>query len=96
MNPIDGQIDRLLKTAAQAPKSAAGEPPFGMETRVLAHWRASLRNEGGDFLVIWFRRATIGAAILAVASLAWNHHNFSERSSAELVADSAMSMGVEP
>jgi hypothetical protein len=96
MKPDDVQLDRLLKAAAQAPKAAAGNPPFGLETRVLAHWRASSRNENGDFLVLWFRRIAICAGILAVASLAWGYHNFSQRSSAEMVADSAMSMGVEP
>ncbi len=96
MKPVDEQIDRLLKAASRAPKAAAGDPPFGMETRVLAHWRASLGTDAADFLVIWFRRATICAGILAILSLAWNYHNISEHSSAELVADSAMSMGVEP
>ena len=96
MKPVDEQLDRLLKSAAQSPKAAAGGPPFGLETRVLAHWRASLRTESGDFLVLWFRRITICAGILAVGSLAWGYHSFSQRSSAEMVADSAMSMGVEP
>ena len=96
MKPVDEQLDRLLKSAAQAPRTTAGDPPFGLETRVLAHWRASSRNESGDFLVLWFRRIAICAGILAVASLAWGYHNFSQRSSAEMVADSAMTMGVEP
>lgn len=96
MKPVDEQLDRLLKAASHASKAAPGDPPFGMETRVLARWRASLRTDSGDFLVMWFRRVTICGAILAVVSLAWNYHNFNQRSSAELVADSAMSMGVEP
>lgn len=95
MNPVDKQLDRLLKAAARAPRPVAGAV-FGLETRVLAHWRAALRNEGGEFLVTWFRRATICAVILAVASVAWNYHDAGGRSSAELVADSAMGIGMEP
>jgi hypothetical protein len=96
MKPVDEQLDRLMKSAAQAPRPEAGEASFALESRVLAHWRASLRSEVGEFYVLWFRRATIGAGLLAVASLAWNYHSFTPRSSAEMVADSAMSMGVEP
>ena len=96
MKPVDEQLDRLMKAGARAPRSASSGAIFGLETRVLARWRASLRNENGEFFVLWFRRAAICASILALASLAWNYHNFNQRSSAELVADSAMSMGIEP
>ena len=96
MNPVNEQLDRLMKSAAQAPRPEAGEAGFALESRVLGQWRASLRSEGGEFYVLWFRRATICAGLLAVASLAWNHHSIDQRSSAEMVADSAMGMGVEP
>lgn len=96
MKPVDEQLNRLMKAAAQAPKPLPSGAAFGLETRVLAHWRSSLQTESGDFLVMWFRRAALCAGILAVASLAWNHHNLGPRSSVELVADSDMSMGVEP
>jgi hypothetical protein len=96
MRRIDEQLVRLMKAAAKAPKPVSSGAVFGLETRVLAHWRNSLGNESSEFLVMWFRRATICAGILAIASLAWNYHNSDQRSSAELVADSAMSMGIEP
>jgi hypothetical protein len=97
MKPEDEQLNRLMKAAARMEKPATGDAAFGLEGRVLAHWRGALQNEsGGEFLVAWFRRATICAAILAVASLAWNYHSISDRSSVELVADSAMGIGVEP
>jgi hypothetical protein len=43
MNPLDDQLDRLLRAAARAPQeSAAAFPaPFGLETRVMATWRES-------------------------------------------------------
>jgi hypothetical protein len=96
MKPVDEQLNRLMKAAAQVSKPASSGVMFGLETRVLAHWRNSLQAESGEFLVMWFRRAAVCAGILAVASLAWNYHNLGPRSSVEIVADSDMSMGVEP
>jgi hypothetical protein len=96
MKPVDEQLNRLMKAAARTAKPVSSSAAFGLEGRVLANWRETLRNEGGDFLVVWFRRATVFAGILAVASVAWNYHNVSDRSSAEMVADSAMGIGVEP
>ncbi len=100
MNPLDRQLDRLFKAAAQAPKPAPGAAPFGLETRVMAEWRASSRGESGDFFVTWFRQATIGACLLAVASLAWNYHDLTNGEkgiSDELaIADSSMKEGLNP
>jgi len=96
MNPVDRQLDRLLKAASQAPRTDSNGPVFGLETRVLAHWRTASRQVGGEFYVAWFRRAAIFAGLLAMAGLAWNHHNSDPRSSAEVVADSAMGIGIEP
>jgi hypothetical protein len=96
MKPVDEQLNRLMKSAAQVPCPPAAAV-FAMEARVLGQWRASLRNSGGDeILLLCFRRVAICAGILAIASLAWNYHDLTSRSSAEIVADSAMRMGVEP
>jgi hypothetical protein len=96
MNP-DEQLNRLLKSAAAAPKSPSSAAAFVLEARVLARWRASRPDEDGEFLVTWFRRAAICGCVLAVASMAWTHQestNFG--GGAMAVADSAMQMGVEP
>lgn len=98
MNSSDHPLDRLLKSAARAPKSAPGPAPFAVEARVLAAWRAA-RNDEGDFLIGWFRRATLCACTLAVVSLAWNYRAFvgSHKGDGELVvADATMKTGVEP
>jgi hypothetical protein len=59
-------------------------------------WRAADTADNGEFLVMWFRRAAIGAAVLAVASLAWTFRAPAYRAGGEAaVADSAMGMGVE-
>ena len=40
MNPIEDQIERLLRAAGMAPTTdAVFAAPFGLETRVLAAWR---------------------------------------------------------
>ncbi len=100
MKPIDSQLNRLFKAAAQAPKPAPDAPSFALETRVLAAWKSSWRGENGDFFVALFRRAAIGACVLAVASLAWNYHeltNGEKGISEELaIADSSMQKGLNP
>jgi hypothetical protein len=94
MKPVDEQLDRLLKSAARVPRPAPAAV-FAVEARVLGQWRASLLAGGDEVLLLCFRRAAIFAGVLAIASLAWNYHNFTLPSSAEMVADSAMRMGVE-
>jgi hypothetical protein len=74
MNGPDDQLNRLLKSAARVQRPADEAPPFGLETRVIAEWRASARGEGADFLLAWFRRAAIGGGILALASVAWGFY----------------------
>lgn len=95
MKPVDKQLDRLLKAAAAAPRPVSGAA-FVLESRVLGAWRALKPEDDGKFLVAWFRRAAIGACVLAVASLAWNHYQQTGVGGVMAVADSAMSMGVEP
>lgn len=100
MKRIDDQLDRLFKSAARAAKPAPKEASFALETRVMGQWRSSLRAENGDFLVVWFRRATIGACLLAAASLAWNYHDLTSGTKGigdELaIADSSMKTGLNP
>lgn len=98
MNPSNDPLDRLLKSAARAPKAEPGPASFALEARVLAAWRTT-RNDDGDFLLGWFRRATLCACALAVASLAWNYRALAaaHRGDGELVvADATMKTGVEP
>ena len=96
MNSLDHKLNRLLKAAAKAPRAATAEAPFGMETRVLAGWRASMQSDAGDFLLIWFRRAALCACVLTLAGLVWNYGDAASPGGAEQVADAAMSAGVEP
>ncbi len=72
MKPIDQLLQRLLEAAAKAPPEPAATPPFGLETRVLAQWRA--RVPEGDLvpLLAIFRRAMLGAGLVLVLCAAWS------------------------
>jgi len=49
MNPIDDQLNRLFRAAAQAETDPAMvPPPYGLETRVLAAWRAGVSSSFWD------------------------------------------------
>ncbi len=41
MNPLDDQLDRLLRAAARAmgENGSVSPAPFGLETRIIAAWR---------------------------------------------------------
>jgi hypothetical protein len=40
MNPIDDQLNRLFRAAKQAEPEPVSAPAYGLETRVMAAWRA--------------------------------------------------------
>jgi hypothetical protein len=71
MKPNDETLHRLLKAAAKAIPEAA-TAPLGLETRVLANWRASGTDDDPVSLFVFFRRATIGAGLVLVLSAAWS------------------------
>jgi hypothetical protein len=99
MNPGNDPLDRLLKSAARAPRPETGAARFTLEARVLGDWRASARTDNTDFLLAWLRRAALCACVLALVSLAWNFgvQTGSRARGDELsVADATMRTGVEP
>ena len=82
MNPLndphgdqlgDG-LSRLLRAAAQAPSALVPPAPFGLETRALAAWRASLAPERSFWDMALLMRGLIAAGVIMVISLwpAWN------------------------
>jgi hypothetical protein len=70
MKPAD--LDRLLRSAANAPEEPAPEAPFGFETRVVASWRSGQgsANDIADLTRFLRRTGVIAFAILAIASAA--------------------------
>ena len=77
MNKPD--LDRLLRSAANAPEEPALEAPFGFETRVLAAWRSRQEgfNDVADLTRFLRRTGVIAFAVLVLASAA-AYRQFSE------------------
>ena len=72
MKPTDETLQRLLKAAAKAAPESADAPPLGLETRVLAQWRAAGTDDESVSLFAFFRRAMLGAGLVLVLSAAWS------------------------
>ena len=72
MKRSDESVRRLLDAAAKAPPEAIGAAPLGLETRVLAHWRAAQADDTPAFLFLFLRRAMIGASFVLLLSAAWS------------------------
>jgi hypothetical protein len=68
MNDGKTNIDRLLRSAAQAPEEISAEPPFGFETRVVALWRSSKPKANG--LSGLLRGIVLSSAVIIVVSAA--------------------------
>jgi hypothetical protein len=70
MNPIDDQLDRLFRSAAQARSAPVSEVPFGLETRALAAWRASQAAPTGFWdMTLLVRGLIVAGLIMAVSFL---------------------------
>jgi len=65
----DEQIDRLLRSAAQADEEAPAAMPFGFDTRVVALWRGGTPKANG--VVQLLRRvAVLSIAIIVISTVA--------------------------
>jgi len=65
-------LDRLLRSAANASEPSVTETPFGFDTRVVASWRAGIAG-GNDLAELsrFLRRAgVIACAVLVLAGAA--------------------------
>jgi hypothetical protein len=87
-------IDRLLRSAAQAPDLAPAEMPFGFDTRVIALAR---RNGNGSALAMLLRRVAVAAAVVIIFASAGAYLEFDRNTDAMLatgnefaIADSAI------
>ena len=66
---MKADLDRLLRSAAQAEETAAPEAPYGFATRVVALWRAG-NGQASDAVELTRFVRRIGAVALAVLTLA--------------------------
>jgi hypothetical protein len=65
----DHEIDRLLRSAAQASDEVPAEIPFGFDTHVVALWHALAAKPNGIALLLR-RVALLSAAVIAISTLA--------------------------
>ena len=93
-------LDRLLRSAANAPGEPPSHPPFGFETRVVASWRSGNGSAADVVDLTRFLRRTgvIAFAVLALASVA-AYRQFAEdaaftgpQTNEYAIADSAIRM----
>src|SRR5438132_1158914 len=69
VNTCLNKIDRLLRSAAQAPEEVPVAMPFGFDTRVVALWRASAHRPNG-LTPLLSRIALLSAAVIVVSTIA--------------------------
>ncbi len=65
----DQEIDRLLRSAAQAREKVPAELPFGFDTRVVALWRGLAAKPNGIASLLR-RVALLSAVVIAISTLA--------------------------
>ena len=63
------QIDRLLRSAAQAEEEVSAEMPFGFDTRVVALWRAGTLKTSGVMQLLR-RVAVLSIAVIVISTIA--------------------------
>ena len=63
------QIDRLLRSAAQADEEVPAEMPFGFDTRVVALWRAGTPKANGVMQLLR-RVAMLSIAVIVISTIA--------------------------
>ena len=62
-------IDRLLRSAAQANEEVPAEMPFGFDTRVVALWRAGTPRMNGVIRLLR-RVAVLSIAVIVISTVA--------------------------
>lgn len=75
MNNLDDQLRRLLASARQEYAADENGPPFGLEMRVMAEWRALRAAVAAAPADALYRQAilwSLGIACLAILSFVWD------------------------
>ena len=74
MKAGDDLIERLFEAAARVPQPESDAPPFALEARTLAAWRASAFDSALPGLLRYFRIGLGFASVLMVGLVALSLH----------------------
>ena len=104
MKKPDADLDRLLRSAANAEGPPVPEAPYGFETRVVALWRAAdgQATDAAELTRFLRRIGAVAVAVLVLASAgAYRQFNENEQRSAPqsneyAIADSAIQTEFSP
>ncbi len=99
MNPINQQLECLLKSAARAARPLPEKAPFALEAKVLARWRGKpeVAEEGVHFLLPMLRQAVLCACLLMLLSLVISYRALLDSESDEIsIAKSAVDLTLLP
>jgi len=90
-------LERIIRLARRVPPPATPAPAFGLETAVLAHWRATAERSPNGGLLRGLRWAALAACAIALLTAALKRDEvaaFTHRSDpVARVADSALVVG---
>ena len=100
MKAIEQLLDHAFALARRARDPVPSEPPFGMETAVLAQWRSWRGSSKIDIgMLPVFRWAAILACVVALVGGLWKHEDIaqiSQRLDPETrIVDSALLAGLD-
>ncbi|MBC8002205.1 MAG: hypothetical protein H7X97_06415 [Opitutaceae bacterium] len=85
MKTENSVLDRLLKGAAQTRPTIPAEPPFGFETRVLAHLKSLSPADDLAFLLPILRRGLLAAGMILLISVVASYSTLDRADDDELV-----------
>ena len=90
-------LQRLLRSAADAPHICSVEPPCGFEARVLARSRAAIFQDDSLGIALLIRRALFAACLVTLLSVVLGYGSFRDSSQNELtLTDSVIKMSLLP
>ena len=84
-NHFERKLERLLRAAAAAPNEQPPAMPFGFDTRVLAHWRASADRDLGVARLL--RRIVLMSLGVILIASAGAYRELSQDDPAEFLSD---------
>jgi len=104
MKQPDADLDRLLRSAANASGPATPEAPYGFETRIVALWRAGngQTSDAAELTRLLRRIGAVAVAVLALASAGMyqqfneNEQRIAPQTNEYAIADSAIQTEFSP